>query len=256
MDRETLFEKVTSLIEKEPRLIHLPSEGKVVFVGDTHGDLSASEEVVHRYLKDPYRIIFLGDYVDRGAQSEENLLFLLQQKVEHPEEIFLLAGNHEGFMVKQFSPVNFWESLSMGEREAYGHLFSKFPLAVSSPNGILALHGGLPDLESLEEVNQIERGDASWDRIVWGDLVEREGDELGEWGGRPQFGRGYFERMMERYERAVLVRSHQPHSPLLMFKKRCITILTSYAYMSVRTIVIADLEKEVRTAEDLILTRI
>ena len=62
--------------------------------------------------------------------------------------------------------------------------------------------------------------------------------------------------MMERYERAVLVRSHQPLSPLLMFKKRCITILTSYAYMPVRTIVIADLEKEVRTAEDLILTRI
>ena len=175
MDRKTLFEKVTSLIEKEARLIYLPSEGKAVFVGDTHGDLNASEEVVHRYLKDSYRIIFLGDYVDRGAQSEENLLFLLQQKVEHPEEIFLLAGNHEGFMVKQFYPVNFWESLSMEEREAYGHLFSKFPLAVSSPNGILALHGGLPDLESMEEVNRIELGDAGWDRIVWGDFVELRG---------------------------------------------------------------------------------
>ena len=113
-------------------------------------------------IKPPYRVVFLGDYVDRGTRSEENILFLLQQKVKHPEEMFLLAGNHEGFMAKQFSPANFWDSFSMGEQETYGHLFSKFPLAATSPNGILALHGGLPDLKSLEEMNQIGWGDDSW----------------------------------------------------------------------------------------------
>jgi serine/threonine-protein phosphatase PP1 catalytic subunit len=256
MDREDLLERVARIFEKEPRLIHLSSRGKVVFVGDTHGDLDATEQVIFRYLKKPYRVVFLGDYVDRGDQSEENIDYLLHLKLEHSDDLFLLAGNHEGYMVKPHHPANFWDSLSIRERKAYSLLFSKFPLAATSQNGILALHGGLPDLESLEEINQIEWGDDNWDRIVWGDFMEREADFLGDWGGRPQFGRQYFERVMDRYQKRVLVRSHQPQALPLMFKKRCITIFTSSAYMPFRTIVIADLEREIRTAENLIIERI
>lgn len=127
MDWEDLLEKAGRVFEKEPRLIQLPSQGKVVFVGDTHGDLDASQQVIQRYLKKPYRIVFLGDYVDRGDYSEENIQYLLGLKLKHPEEIFLLGGNHEGFMVKQFYPADFWTSISFGEREEYGLLFSKFP---------------------------------------------------------------------------------------------------------------------------------
>jgi serine/threonine-protein phosphatase PP1 catalytic subunit len=256
MDREDLLERVARIIEKEPRLIHLSSRGKVVFVGDTHGDLDATEQVIFRYLKKPYRVVFLGDYVDRGDQSEENIDYLLHLKLEHSDDLFLLAGNHEGYMVKPHHPANFWDSLSIRERKAYSLLFSKFPLAATSQNGILALHGGLPDLKSLEEINQVEWGDDNWDRIVWGDFMEREADFLGDWGGRPQFGRQYFERVMDRYQKRVLVRSHQPQALPLMFKKRCITIFTSSAYMPFRTIVIADLEREIRTAENLIIERI
>lgn len=256
MEQETFIEKVVEILKNEPRLIPLPQEGKIVFVGDTHGDLDASKQVIRQYLKKPYRIVFLGDYVDRGEQSEENLHFLLQIKLEHPEEIFLLAGNHEGYPFKEFHPAHFWNSLSRRETEIYSFLFTKFPFAVASQNGMLALHGGLPELNSLEELNDIELGDTHWDRIVWGDFAEKEGDFLGDWGGRPQFGRSYFERMMGQYQKKVLIRSHQPQAPLLMFEKRCVTIFTSDAYQAVRTIVIADLEKEIRTAEDLIIERI
>jgi hypothetical protein len=41
-----------------------------------------------------------------------------------------------------------------------------------------------------------------------------------------------------------------------MFEKRCITIFTSRAYLPLRTIVIVDLEKEVRDARDVIVERI
>jgi predicted phosphodiesterase len=256
MDWEELFEKVGRILEKESRLIHLPSEGKVVLVGDTHGDLDATEQVIHQYLKKPYRIVFLGDYVDRGDYSEENIHYLLHLKLEHPEEIFLLAGNHEGYMVKEFYPVNFWESLSLKERENYGLLFSKFPFSATSQNGILALHGALPELNSLEEMEQIGLGDVNWDRIVWGDFVENEVEIMGDLWGRPQFGRPYFERLMDRYQKRILIRSHQPHAPLAMFKKRCITIFTSNAYMPIRTVVIADLEKEIWNAEDVVIERI
>jgi hypothetical protein len=41
-----------------------------------------------------------------------------------------------------------------------------------------------------------------------------------------------------------------------MFKKRCITIFTSNAYLPTRTVVIADLEREIHTAGDLELEKI
>jgi serine/threonine-protein phosphatase PP1 catalytic subunit len=256
VEGKDLLKKAEELFEKEPRLIHLPSKGKVVFVGDTHGDLEASQEVIQRYLKKPYHIVFLGDYVDRGNYSEENIQYLLRLKLEHPEEIFLLAGNHEGFMVKEFYPAHFWTSISFEEREEYGLLFSKFPIAATTQNGILALHGALPDLKTLEDMNQIELGDEHWDRIVWGDFVENETDYPGDLWGRPQFGREYFNRLMERYQKQVLVRSHQPNAPLIMFNKSCITIFTSHAYLPIRTVAMADLEKEIRTSEDIVLERI
>ena len=256
MDGKKQIEEVGKVFEKEPRLIQLFPKGKVVFIGDTHGDLDATERVISRFLGNNYTLVFLGDYVDRGDHSRENIHYLLQQKLEYPEEIYLLAGNHEGHQAREFYPANFWNSLSPEEREKYGHLFSQFPLAATSPNGILALHGGLPELEVLEGLNQINWGDDQWERIVWGDLVEREGEILGDWGGRPQFGRQYFERMMDRYQKRILIRSHQPFAPLFMFKKRCLTIFTSYAYTSIRNIAIVDLEKEIQTADDVIIERI
>lgn len=256
MNLKELFDGVSKIVEDESRLIHLPPQGKVVFVGDTHGDWDASQQVIQRYLKKSYCIVFLGDYVDRGSYSKENIQYLLELKLRHPEELFLLTGNHEGFMTKQFYPANFWNSISFEEREEYGLLFSKFPFAITTQNGILALHGVLPDIKSLEEMDRIELGDENWDRVVWGDFVENEMDYLGDLWGRPQFGRQYFNRLMERYQKQVLIRSHQPHAPLMMFKNRCLTIFTSHVYLPIRTIAVVDLEKEIRSTEDMILERI
>jgi len=256
MIRNDLLLEAAKILTQEPRLIDLPPQGKAVFVGDTHGDLDASEQVLRQYLKRPYRIVFLGDYVDRGDDSEENINYLLHMKIEHPEEIFLLSGNHEGHLVKELHPADFWDSLLVDEKEFYGRIFSKLPLCVTSANGIVGLHGALPDLKSLEEINQIEQGDSDWDRIVWGDFVEGDGDVLGDQWGRPRFGGTYFRRLMERYGKKILVRSHQPHAPFLMFQKRCITIFTSQVYLPIRTIVIVDLEREIRDAGDVIIERI
>lgn len=253
---EHLIEKVMGIIEEEPKLIPLKTEGRAIFVGDTHGDIDASQKIIQKYLKGTDRIIFLGDYVDRGEDSEGNIQYLLEMKLRYPDHIFLLAGNHEGYMVKELSPANFWESLSQEEKEAYGLLFSKFPLAATTQNGVLALHGGLPDLNSLEEMNHVEWGDPNWDRMVWGDFKESEVEFYGNLWGRPQFGRPYFEQMMKRYQKQILIRSHQPNAPQVMFKRRCLTIFTSNAYLPIRTVAVVDLRREIINSDDIILERV
>jgi len=239
------------------RLIEIKRAKKIIFVGDTHGDLEASQKVIRDYLKPENKIVFLGDYVDRGPFSKENLDFLLKTKSEYPNQIFLLQGNHEGHHVLKFSPAEFWESLSKEDYEEYCSIVEKFPLAVITKD-IITLHGALPDVRSLKEIEKVKIGDKNWFRICWGDFIDESGEDLGvdPFTGRPQFGRDYFLKLTERFNKKVLIRSHDPQDPLFVFNDRCLTIFTSSAYPRERTIAILDFEKKIKTAKDLEIMRI
>jgi len=243
VDERTLLDRVGPILENEPRLVSLPDRGKAIFVGDTHGDIDAAKKVTEKYLNDENIVVFLGDYVDRGDYSQENLIHLLSLKIQYPRNLILLMGNHEGFLVKEFYPANFWLELSQEKREMFNRIFMHFPFAVHSANGVLGLHGALPDLERLEDINNVKPGDGFWNQIVWGDFQDMEGESLGEYVGRPQFGRGYFNRLMARFGKTILVRAHQPNVSANMFGKRCLTLFTSLAYLPFRSIAVLDLSK-------------
>ena len=250
-----LLNEVEKMFASEAKLIQLES-GRVIFIGDTHGDLDATEKIVHKYLESENTLVFLGDYVDRGPASLENINFLLGQKAEHPDSFYLLMGNHEGHAVLSFHPADFWEGLDAVLRQRYSEVLSRLPLAVSTSNGIIALHGALPDVPSLEDINRIKPGSTEWHQITWGDWQEREGEFLGidPYTGRPQFGPGWFEEIMSRLGKNVLIRSHQPNAPPTMYGRRCLTIFTSSAYrhyISERTIAIVDLRKMIRSVDDI-----
>jgi predicted phosphodiesterase len=238
-------------------LLEIKNAERVIFVGDTHGDLEASQKVIKNYLKERNKIVFLGDYVDRGTFSKENLDFLLEQREKNPEQIFLLQGNHEGHRILKFSPAEFWESLSKKEYQKYSQIVEKFPLAVVVKN-IIALHGALPKIEKLEDFEKIKIGDDNWLRICWGDFLDEFGEELGidPFTGRPQFGRDYFFKIMRKINKKILIRSHDPSAPLLMYEGRCLTIFTSSAYSKERIIAIADFSKEINTTRELTLKKI
>jgi protein phosphatase len=101
------FKYVRELLARDQRLIRLQAKGKAVFVGDTHGDLDATETVFREYFKPGYTLIFLGDYVDRGPDSRENIAYLLGKKAEAPDQVFLLMGKSRRILLCPVQPGRF-----------------------------------------------------------------------------------------------------------------------------------------------------
>jgi len=228
-----LLQAAADLFRAEGRLVELPSEREVVFVGDTHGDREATEAVLSRFLSPERILVFLGDYVDRGPESEGNLRLLLEAKLRFPRRIALLMGNHEGYPVVSFSPADFWEGLLPAEREAVGATLSHLPFAAFSRRGLLALHGALPDLPSVEAIRGVPLGSAAWRAVTWGDYIDLP-DALATGGSctRPTYGQDSFASLSRRLGVHLLVRSHQPSAPTYLFGDRCLTLFTSKAYGS------------------------
>jgi predicted MPP superfamily phosphohydrolase len=234
---------IKEILARDNRLIRLPAKGKAVFVGDTHGDFEATETIFDLYFKPGFRLVFLGDYVDRGEESMANIEFLLEKKAEAPKQVFLLAGNHEGFCSVPFSPAEFWENLSPEEYKYFSEISKFLSFAAVTENGIIALHGAPPDLNALEEINAIQVCSEQWIQLTWGDLKEEPVEFINDRGGRPTFGEDYFNRTMKQLGANVLIRSHQPKIEPVIFEKRCLTLMTSYYCTFTRTIAIVDLEK-------------
>ncbi len=235
-----LFKKAKEVLNSEPLLVEVNKGDHVVFVGDTHGELSVSRNVLRRYMSPRNKLIFLGDYVDRGKYSKENIDFLISQKIKHKDNIYLLQGNHEGYGTIPLFPDDFWKKLSPKEFKDYSDLLSMFPL-VATVGKVIALHGTLPDLPNLEQVNKIKIGDNNWTRITWGDFYEEKKSEMLS---RPQFGKDYFMKIMKRYDKEILVRSHQAGAPRFLFDDKCITIFSSGSGKLERNVLVYDIKNE------------
>ena len=247
------IQALREVLRKEPRLILLPSDKTAVFVGDTHGDREATEEVLRRFFDENHVLVFLGDYVDRGPDSPGNLRALVEAKLAHPERIFLLMGNHEGWAVAPFVPADFWRGLSREEEKLLAETFTFLPYAAYHPAGVLALHGALPDVDELSEINAIPLGSANWRKITWGDWADGPGYALDPgFFGRPVYGSDYFWEVMERLGLRALVRAHQPDAPLFMFDGHCLTIFSSHAYgPGPRRVALLEPGQKIRSARDL-----
>ena len=107
-----LANKVKSMFEREPRVVFLQSPAYVF--GDIHGNL----EDLHFFSDNIWRLgmsltagsfLFLGDYVDRGLHCLECVAYLFAMKLQLPNKVILLRGNHET------RDINGWEE-HYGER--------------------------------------------------------------------------------------------------------------------------------------------
>ncbi|KAK8895434.1 hypothetical protein M9Y10_023898 [Tritrichomonas musculus] len=88
-----LCEDAKQIFENEENIIKL--DGDVIVVGDIHGSFHDLLRILHFISTDQSKVVFLGDYVDRGNFSIECITLLFSYKIMNPEKFYLLRGNHE-----------------------------------------------------------------------------------------------------------------------------------------------------------------
>ena len=72
--------------------------GDIYVIGDIHGCLDPLKHLLEHLEPDLHkdRLVFVGDYIDRGPDSREVVDCILQLKARYPtENIICLRGNHE-----------------------------------------------------------------------------------------------------------------------------------------------------------------
>lgn len=179
----------TECLSKEPNLLSVPAP--VTVCGDIHGqyfDLLKLFDVGGDPKTTPY--LFLGDYVDRGSFSFECLIYLYALKLNFPDHIWLLRGNHEcRHLTSYFTFKN--ECLHKYNITVYDECcksFNALPLAAIMNGQYFCVHGGIsPELNTPDDVNNLNRfreipSHGLMCDLVWADPIEEydnlEDDQL------------------------------------------------------------------------------
>ncbi|KAK8888721.1 hypothetical protein M9Y10_033455 [Tritrichomonas musculus] len=88
-----LCSEVQKIFENEDNILEL--SGDLIIVGDIHGSLHDLLRILKFIDENNARVLFLGDYVDRGEFSLECITILFAMKVMKQDSVYLIRGNHE-----------------------------------------------------------------------------------------------------------------------------------------------------------------
>jgi serine/threonine protein phosphatase 1 len=77
-----------------------PSDKNIYVIGDIHGKYSSLKMILSRItpLRKQDELIFLGDYIDRGVDSDKVIQKLIDLKNKY-ENVTFLSGNHEKLLL-------------------------------------------------------------------------------------------------------------------------------------------------------------
>ncbi|KAF5462568.1 hypothetical protein F2P56_018560 [Juglans regia] len=179
----------------EPTVLQLKAPIKVF--GDLHGQFGDLMRLFDEYgfpstAGDITYIdyLFLGDYVDRGQHSLETITLLLALKIEYPENVHLIRGNHEAADINALFGFRLECIERMGENDGiwawtrFNQLFNYLPLAALIEKKIICMHGGIGrSINSVEQIEKLERpitmdaGSIILMDLLWSDPTENDSVE-------------------------------------------------------------------------------
>ena len=212
----SLLREAQRLLSKEPQLLEV-SARSVLVIGDTHGDVVTSQKALECEAEVK---VFLGDYVDRGMFQLENIITLLREKLEKPERLILLRGNHETPEMNRY--YGFLDEVlyrySMEVYREFVGVFSSMSYAVVINREFLGVHGGLArGLESVEQIGSLPKGDVNLEHPIAFQLLWNDPDEhVKDYAPSPRgpgaylFGARPLEKFLSANGLKALVRAHQP----------------------------------------------
>lgn len=244
-----IIDAATNVLQKERQTGHiiggeirggvaeLQTPEKLVIIGDIHGDMKSLFKVLQdigfeEFLLNPHnKIIFLGDYVDRGSDSVGVLYSICYLKQKFPNSIVLMRGNHEAPLEFPFSS----HDLPLKIKEYYGEdlgkliynkkLLTFFQLLIFTTvikNQLLIVHGGLPtevtgltkdfrNSVAIAQENHIHN--RIMEEILWNDPLKqtcKQDWEYSERGIGRLFGINISKKWLKMSGTKVVVRGHEP----------------------------------------------
>lgn len=145
--------------------IVIPEGGRLVVVGDLHGQLDDLLTIfkVADFPSEKNFYLFNGDIVDRGSHSVQLLLIIYALKLVYPSSVHINRGNHEhrlmnaryGFelQVKQLYDEALYELIQTS--------FNWLPIATLVEESAFIVHGGLTQYGdfTIDELRSIKRRD-------------------------------------------------------------------------------------------------
>eukprot|EP00921_Rhytidocystis_pertsovi_P001492 GHVQ01002563.1.p1 GENE.GHVQ01002563.1~~GHVQ01002563.1.p1 ORF type:complete len:542 (+),score=65.98 GHVQ01002563.1:102-1727(+) len=179
-----IIKSFSDITGAEPNLLRL--KDPITVVGDIHGQYYDMLKLLDvGGDPDSTQYLFLGDYVDRGSFSIEVLLVLYALKINHPDQVFLLRGNHECRQMTAF--FNFRDECEykydLTVYNSFMDSFDTLPIAAVINGKFLGLHGGLsPDLRVLSQVGSVNRfqeppRSGVFCDMLWADPVDEEKED-------------------------------------------------------------------------------
>jgi protein phosphatase len=211
-------------------LVEISELENLAIISDLHGDSKSlfqilSEINYEQFLSNPLnKLVFLGDYIDRGSDSVGVMYSVCHLKGTYPDSVVLMKGNHEAPSEFPFAshdlPYEIEGRFGGRGREVYQELLSMFrllTLATVVRHDLLLVHGGPPVKgaikKSISAAQENYLKSRVLEELLWND--PRQVDSEPGWeNSRRGFGRYYggsvSRKALEAFGVRAIVRGHEP----------------------------------------------
>lgn len=199
---------------------------RLAVISDLHGDTQTFFEILDRigpnFLSDSRnKMIFLGDYVDRGSDSAGVLYSVCRLKTKYPDSIVLMRGNHEAPSEFPFSPQDLphemQDRFGSEAKALYRQVLSLFQLMTLTTlikSNLLLVHGGLPtetfDPRLIQDAQEKHIQNRVLEELLWNDPRPVKGWARSHRGIGRYFGSEITQRWLKSTNTKAVVRGHEP----------------------------------------------